>query len=465
MQKFSWIPLRSLQTLLLALASACAALPPDGAQMPDTSTLSLDAANDTQANPLPAPGLTAAALPQTQRPQQLDIVVNLRVNLEQLRDDESLQRENQRLREQLLAQLPRAEVQVRRMYALVPAIALRVTPEVLRLLPHLPEVASVQEDWPMAASLKFVGPLVQTTAAHAKGFTGKGVRVAVIDTGVDATHPDLAGRVAAQHCFVQGGCPPYGQSESTSAKDEDGHGTHVAGIVLGAGKVAGSGMAPEADLVAVRVLDKNGSGSDSDIIAGLDWVAANAKTLNIRVVNMSLGSQQHWAGSCDKADAATATAVKLLGKKGVTVFAAAGNEGVLNGLSNPACLTNVLSVGALYTHDLASANYPGLCKDKSPKTGTFACFSNRSKHLTIVAPGAPIVSLGVGGGTATMSGTSQATPVVAGVAALLLACKPALTGPGLAKLLQQSGKTVADPATGLQFKMVQASNALALACP
>ncbi len=455
-----FLPRATIAVVLAVTLAACAAepageTPPSDAAAPDAG------ARDGAAF---APGAAAAAVaPDADAPAPF--IVNLAVELADELDDADRAARIGEIRDRLLQQLPRESVAVTRVYALVPAVAVRANPAWREAIAAMPEVASVQDDLRMETNLKYAGPMVQATDAHKLGFTGKGVRIAVIDTGIDATHPDLAGHVAGQHCFTQGACPPNGTSESNFATDDEGHGTHVSGILVSAGKVAAPGMAPGADVVAVKVLDKSGSGSDSDILAGLDWVAAHAKALNVRVINMSLGSQQSWAGACDKSDPATSAAVKLLDQKGVAVFAAAGNEGVKNGLGNPACLAQVHPVGALYTRDLASANYPGLCADKAPKAGTLTCFSNRGKNLHLVAPGAPIVSVGMGGGTATMSGTSQATPVAAGVAALLVACKPSLTGAALDKLLQQTGKPVADSATGLTFHLVQAAQALKSACP
>ncbi len=455
-----YFPPACCAALLGVWLTACAAEPAGDAGDRDAA-LGSDAVGDA---PRVAPGGFAAAVP-TPADSPQPFIVTLRVDLADDADDAARTSRIAAAREALLARLPAADVTVARTYTLLPAVALRATQHWREAIAALPEVAAVQDDLRMQMNLKFAAPMVQATDAHKLGFTGKGVRIAVIDTGIDAQHPDLAGHVAAQHCFTQGACPPNGTAESSFATDDEGHGTHVAGILVSAGKVAAPGIAPGADVVAVRVLDKSGSGSNSDILAGLDWVAAHAKALNIRVINMSLGSQQSWAGACDKSDPAASGAVKLLGQKGVAVFAAAGNEGELNGLGNPACLAQVHPVGAVYTHDLSAANYPGLCADKAPKAGTLTCFSNRGKHLHLVAPGAPIVSVGMGGGTATMSGTSQASPVAAGVAALVLACKPTLTNAALDKLLQQTGKPVADGATGLTFRLVQAAAALKSACP
>ena len=393
------------------------------------------------------------------------VIVTLRLEVEEDAPDDVRAQAVESVQRRVLADLAQLRLDVKRRYTLLPALALNVAPEARTQLESHPDVVAVQDDLRVTTSLKFAGAMAQSTPAHALGYTGKGVRIAVLDTGVDATHPDLAGRVYQQHCFAQGGCPPYGQPESTSALDEEGHGTHVAGILAGGGKIAAAGMAPGAELVAVRVLDKSGAGAQSDIVAGLDWVALHAKAWNVRVLNMSLGSQKAWASACDASDPATSAAIALLGKKGVAVFAAAGNEGKLNGMGNPACLTGVHSVGAVYTHDLPVANFPGLCQDLAPKAGAMACFSNRSKNLRLIAPGAPIVSDAPGGKTATMFGTSQATPVAAGVAALVLACKPSLTPAAVGTLLRTTGKQLKDAATGLKFPLVQAMAALQSACP
>lgn len=437
----------------------------DAAEWPNPSAPSAPTEEFLASDPAPADwGTVAARAPAgPPAPAERDVIVNLRLDLADEADDDERRDAIVRARALLPARLPVGS-QIRRTYDLVPAVAMRIPDVALADLANTPGIASVQPDEPVHATLAFAGPMVGAPAAHKLGQLGKGVRVAVIDTGVDAQHPDLAGRVVAQHCFALGGCPPYGATESALATDDQGHGTHVAGIVLGAGKTATVGIAPAAELVAVKVLGKDGTGATSDILAALNWVAAKAKTLKIRVVNLSLGSQQAWSGPCDKADPATAAAVKLLAKRGVAVFAAAGNEGMTNGLGNPACLTQVHAVGAVYAHDLPGATYPGLCADKKPKAGQVACFSNRSKSLHLVAPGAPIVSLAVGGGTASMSGTSQASPVAAGVAALMLGCNPQLSAASVGSILNATGKPLADPVTGLTLRLVQAVHAVQGAC-
>jgi subtilisin family serine protease len=156
------------------------------------------------------------------------------------------------------------------------------------------------------------------------GLTGRGVNVAVIDSGVDAAHPDLGDHIVAQHCFTQGGCAPNNTNEGGSAQDVHGHGTHIAGIITGKGSVSPKGIAPDTGIVAVRVLDNNGAGWTSDVVAAIDWVVANQWQHNVRI-STSLGGGQYTAIAvrqtptrcCNRGRCGSARA-------GVVVFAAPG---------------------------------------------------------------------------------------------------------------------------------------------
>jgi subtilisin family serine protease len=411
--------------------------------------------------------------PQVPPPEDLawhdgraDVVVSLR-DLEPPNGDDDAARVQRlsQVADRVLAALPPGEWSLLRRYRLVPALAGRVTAHGLAVLRTLPDVTDIQADL-LVHSDALPARIVQATAAHKqRRLNGQGVRVAVIDSGVDASHPDLAGRIDAQHCFAQGGCPPLGQSEGKLATDQNGHGTHVASLLLGAGKVAPEGIAPAARLVAVRVLGPKGTGPTSDVLAGLDWLAQQAVPLGVRVLNLSLGGQKTYAGTCDAKDPATAKALQLLRKKGVAVFAAAGNDAALAGLSSPACLSGVTSVGATYSSSYGPQTFPGLCADAKSGTGVMTCFSNRSAGLDLVAPGAFLTGAGLGGGTVVMAGTSQATPIAAGVATLLVGCKPSLGPDALQAVLQQTGKPLLDPASGHVFPLVQALAAAQVACP
>jgi subtilisin family serine protease len=211
---------------------------------------------------------------------------------------------------------------------------------------------------------------------------GAGAAVAVVDTGIDETHPDLSGRVLLGPNF---------NNARKSSRDDNGHGSHVAGTI-GAGDngLGVVGVAPSCTLVAVKVLDRNGSGWLSDVVAGIDWAAANGAA----VINLSLGSSADLQALKDSVDAAAAA--------GVVVCAAAGNDGTDAPLY-PAAYPSVLSVAAT---DAADAP---------------AWFSSFGSTVDLAGPGVDVPSTYKDGGYATLSGTSMATPHVAGTAALLRA--------------------------------------------
>ncbi|WP_019816368.1 S8 family peptidase [Saccharomonospora saliphila] len=212
--------------------------------------------------------------------------------------------------------------------------------------------------------------------------TGAGVTAYVVDTGIDADHPAFGGRVSGGRDFVDGDSDP---------DDENGHGTHVAGTIGG----AGYGVAPEVDLVGVRVLDANGSGTTEQVVAGIDWVAANASGPS--VANMSLGGP---------ADPALDEAVRGAIEQGVTFGVAAGNESTDAGSTSPARVPEAITVAASNQRD------------------SQATFSNHGEVVDLYAPGSNITSAWPGGGENAISGTSMATPHVVGVAAQHLADDP-----------------------------------------
>ena len=210
---------------------------------------------------------------------------------------------------------------------------------------------------------------------------GAGVRVAVIDTGIDSTHPDLAGKVDGGYSAIQDSEAP------DTYQDDNGHGTHVAGTIAASRNGKGVvGVAPRARLYAVKVLDSDGSGSLSDVIKGIIWCANNG----IQVANMSLGAPQ---GSD-----AMERALRYAKARGVVVVAAAGNSG--GAVGYPGAYPEVIAVSASDWND------------------HIAAFSSRGPEVDFIAPGVDILSTQMGGDYITMSGTSMATPHVTGLAAL-----------------------------------------------
>lgn len=355
-----------------------------------------------------------------------------------------------------------------RRYHTLPLLAGSIETAALDRASQLPDIASIQDDGELeavggatTASAGSAAAAVQAKVAWNAGYGGQGVRVAVIDSGVDAYHPDLAGKVIAQKCFSQQGCPPYGAPEGDLASDSNGHGTHVASIVAGSGKVAPAGIAPNAELIAVRVLGSGGTGSDGDALAGVDWVLGQAKKTGVRAVNLSLGGANTYAAACDKKQPAWAVAAQVAAKKGIALFAAAGNDGVQGGLSAPACLSGAIAVGATYLSSAPGKTWPGICSDVPQKAGALACFSNRSKQLDLLAPGSPVSGAKPGGGTISMSGTSQASPAATATAALLWSCQPGWSPAKVAEALKQTGTLVTDPTSGLSFPRVSAGAAIA----
>jgi subtilisin family serine protease len=314
-----------------------------------------------------------------------------------------------------------------RVYSLIPAFSAEVTREGWAALAADPDVAKVDLDESAQVAMTTVNAVVHSVEVQTLGLTGKGVTVAVIDTGIDSSHPDLAGAIIDEACFCVDAtgrpCCPNGTSRQFgpgSAKDEHGHGTHLAGIIAGRGRVAPRGLAPDASLISIKVAGASGSTSTSSILAALDWLMTSRP--DVRVVNISLATSTTYTGSCDSATSVTsafATAARNLKNRGAVVVAAAGNSGLTDKMAAPACASGFLAVGAVYAADEGAVSANG-CTDAITAADRVACFSNSSATLGILAPGTGIISTGLGGGQAIASGTSQAAAVVSGAAALLM---------------------------------------------
>ncbi|MFJ2769745.1 S8 family serine peptidase [Streptomyces sp. NPDC087300] len=269
----------------------------------------------------------------------------------------------------------------------------------------------------MARSNEQIG----TPEAWQAGLTGKGVKVAVLDTGVDTGHPDLKDRVGETKSFIAG----------EEVADRNGHGTHVTSTVGGSGAAAEGnkekGVAPGATLAVGKVLSNEGFGSESEIIAGMEWAA---KDIDAKVVSMSLGSQE----ASDGTDPMAAAVNSLTKETGALFVIAAGNTGAPTSIGSPGAADAALTIGAVDAADTAA-----YFTSQGPRLGDHALKPDLS------APGVDILAarsqLTEGEGYYTeMSGTSMATPHVAGVAALLAEKHPDWTAAQLKDALMSTSK-------------------------
>ena len=233
------------------------------------------------------------------------------------------------------------------------------------------------------------------------GDTGQGRKIVIIDTGYNHNHPELSSSYLGGKDFV---------NDDNDPMDDNGHGSHVAGLVTGDGaKWRAKGVAPAAGIISGKVLDGSGSGFFSDLVAALYWavdgpdgVSGTADDFKADAINLSMGTEPPFVYKyyCDSEMPALASAIKYAVDKGTIVVVAAGNYGT-SGVSIPGCISHSFTVGAVNPYDKV------------------ASFSGRGKGVDISAPGTSLVSASTGSDYATMSGTSMSTPVVSGIVALI----------------------------------------------
>jgi subtilisin family serine protease len=365
-------------------------------------------------------------------------------------------------------------------YDNIPAIAGELSRAGLVQLRRNAAVRAVQLDSLGSGGLIDAVPAAGVDKVHSlRGLTGKGITVAVLDSGASTMHPALKTAIVAQHCFTAGACPPDNARESESAEDDHGHGSNVSGIVASRGSSSvGKGYAPAAKIVAVKVLNSKNTGLISDWVAGFDWVLTNREKLDVRVINASLvGPEYATSAECDGGESAMSAVIHKLIDAGVTIAASSGNTGQTVRMSTPACISGVIAVGATYDKDLgrqprSSTSYRALagdafaaCSDSATSSKTMACFtSTGGPRLDLLAPGALLTSAGSGTSTSTFAGTSQASPGVAGLAALLLECNPTLTPARILDVLKRTGEPITDTRTNMTYPLIRGFQAANAAC-
>jgi len=310
-------------------------------------------------------------------------------------------------------------------FKFIPYMAMRVDGETLEQLTNSPLVKTIHEDKLYRPLLLESLPIIGANNAFNFGYTGAGQTVAVLDTGVDLTHSMFSGKTTSEACystndFFSGATSvcPNGVVSTTGTGTAApclisgcDHGTHVAGIAVGNSPTI-KGVAKDADIIAIQVFSKidgffGDCGTDqkpcvrtstSDIIKGLERVFELRNTFNIAAVNLSLGGGG-FVAPCDSEP--EKAIVDQLRSVGIVTIAASGNDGFVNGMSSPACISTVVSVGA------------------TDKSDGMYFFSNTASFLDVLAPGVSITSSVPDNSFASITGTSMASPHVAGAWAIL----------------------------------------------
>ena len=349
-------------------------------------------------------------------------------------------------------------------FSTIPWVALELSPEALTALTFSGQVLAVEEDRLEKVMLPESVPLVQGDQAWNAGYDGSDWVIAVLDTGVYSQHPFLAGKVVSEACYSATGDCPNGQTvmigpgagETCSyASGSCPHGTHVAGIASGTNDQF-SGVARGAGIISMQVFSRfTGSDCDDDVedpcaksytsdtIAALERIYELRNTYNIAAANMSLGGGSFASQvACDATDAARKEIIDRLRSVGIPTVAASGNESSSNALSAPGCISSAISVGAV------------------SKADQIAAFSNSASFLTLLAPGRFIRSSVPTASFQEISGTSEATPHVAGAFAILYQKLGRADVETALSALQQTGLPIEDPRNGVVKPRIRIFDAL-----
>jgi hypothetical protein len=334
----------------------------------------------------------------------------------------------------IIASLPMDGYEQLQEFEYAPVLHLRVDAPALAALLENPAVVAVSENRAHRHHLTQSLPLIKAPQAQAMGATGAGTAVAVLDTGVDYTRSAFGGcsapgvpascKVIYAHDFA----PDDGQP------DADGHGSNVAGIILG--------VAPETAILSLDVFRTDGYAYTSDLLSALNWVLANRTTFNIAALNMSLGGGSY---SAPCSSDPLASIINNLRDAGVASAISSGNDAYNGSMASPACVPAAVSVGAVYDSNMGAMFWTG-CTDATTAADKVTCFTNLSSFLTILAPGALITAA-----NSTYGGTSQAAPHIAGTVAAMKSAHPSLAVNDLVTRLTTTGQSISTKRQGITY--------------
>lgn len=320
---------------------------------------------------------------------------------------------------------------------------LKLSEEDIQNIEELEGVQSVELEEVKRVSLQDSVKIINSSKINYYGvnganLTGKGQGICVLDTGVSYSHPDLGG------CFGEG-CKVVGGydfvNNDANPTDDHGHGTHVAGIIAASGNI--TGVAPEANILALKVCNSLGACANQDISAGIIWCIGNKSNYNISIISMSLsGGENTTVCYGDQLE----SVVNLAISNNITVVAATGNNGYTNRIGSPACIENVTRAGA------------------TDKSDSIAGYSNRNYLVRLFAPGSSINSTWKNGDYQVRSGTSMATPHVSAAIALIkqfaYETSMDLTSEKIEDSLFYNGKNLYDSSNGINFSRIDVYNSI-----
>lgn len=348
-----------------------------------------------------------------------------------------------RSQETFLKGLVPGECRLRYRYRYSPVVVLElVKPSAPGRLEKTAGVKRVELDLEGHGGLLQSLQLTGANAVHRIGIEGNGTVAAVLDTGIDAANDNFEGAIIHQYHFTGSGA-----DVGEGAADGHGHGSHVAGILASRGVSAPRGLASGANLIVVKVLDDSNRGFASDWAMGVEHVielhdADNG--IRVDVINMSLETDTEYAGLCDGVRRAFSNACGVARSKGISVLTCGGNNGSTTRLSLPGCFSTTTTIGSVWD------TLPDRVSD----------FTSRTGNLDLLAPGQPILSVDLNGGTRTRSGCSMAVPHVAGLYCLLREVDPPISPDEIDLLVGETGVEVFDEATGLSFPRIDVEAAI-----